>query len=326
MWYERRVDTMLSRLSRRGMASVSLRMTGAPITGPVLTEGVGYVEASDDKHLAVGDRVFATKLRGAWGGEDERVAADSARCFKVPGDAPTARVANLASAVTAYKLLSGVEAGSVVLHLGGEGPVGQLVAQIGATREVHVVSLVSPHVLDPEAAVDVIKNLGAAAAAPASFATTATFRSVVRGFGDVARVLVDVSGMDVIGANACLLGAAKSTSAGRKAVADAHPADVRDAKVIQTLKALAADGAYLHTYGGRDGDSHLLAVDARPFDFDKFASGSPEFQAVVDEVCGADLVVISEAHATHQLPRALHVANGAVHKHAYRAPLWLADE
>ena len=69
MWYERRVDTMLSRLSRRGMASVSLRMTGAPITGPVLTEGVGYVEASDDKRLAVGDRVFATKLRGAWGGE-----------------------------------------------------------------------------------------------------------------------------------------------------------------------------------------------------------------------------------------------------------------
>lgn len=171
-----------------------------------------------------------------------------------------------------------------------------------------------------------LKNLGAAAAAPASFARTATFRDVVRGLGPVDRVLVDVGAVDVAAVNDVLLAATKSTSAGRAAVEAAHRADVRDAKLLQSLHALA-NGAPLHTYNGRAGDADLLSLGASKFDLDQFLDDrSPEMAAVIEEVCGAGLSVMAEVHSDATIDRALHVANGAVHQHAFRAPLWLSAE
>ena len=313
---------------RRLASTLSVEMRGAAIRGPVLTDGVGVVERGGHGFNA-GDLVHARGLRGTWA-DRAPLEADATRVVKLPPATPVARAAaSFAAAATAYGLLRDVDAGDVVIHLGAEGAVGQCVAQICGARGAKALGLVSGDVLDPEDAVDVLKNLGAVAAAPARFARDPACRALVADLleaapSDTATLLVDCERIDVAAVNEVLRAAAHGAGAGRAAMASADARDVRDAKLLRTCAALCGAEATVHAHGAAP--EQLLVGGARAFHLDQFLDGaSGEMAAVVAAVAKADATVFSEAHSDATLPHALHGLDGTVAKHAYRQPVWLAD-
>jgi NADPH:quinone reductase-like Zn-dependent oxidoreductase len=134
----------------------------------------GVVEQAEGD-LAKGDLVFAPTLRCAWG-DAATVTVDAKALVKVPPSVPHAQAAHLGAAAAAAALLDGAVAGDVVLHLGGEGAVGQVAAQLCAARGVSLVSLVGADVADAEDAVEVLKNLGAACAGAAKESVIPNFK------------------------------------------------------------------------------------------------------------------------------------------------------
>ena len=309
------VDAMLAAraASRRSLAT--LRLVSAPIKGPEMAGAAGVVEQAEGD-LAKGDLVFAPTLRCAWG-DAATVKVDAKALVKVPPSVPPAQAAHLGAAAAAAALLDGAVAGDVVLHLGGEGAVGQVAAQLCAARGVSLVSLVGADVADAEDAVEVLKNLGAVCAAPAAFARTPTFRGVVADLGAPSLLLVDAANIDAPAVNALL--DAEGAAARRGALAAAHAVDVRDAKLLAACAALLAPGAKVVAYDSTTGP--ISGADA----FDGGAVDAKAAAAAADAVASHGVAVLSEAHTTATLPRALHVANGAVYKHAFRQPLWLAE-
>ena len=161
--------------SRRSLAT--LRLVSAPIRGPEMAGAAGVVEQAEGD-LAKGDLVFAPTLRCAWG-DAATVTVDAKALVKVPPSVPPAQAAHLGAAAAAAALLDGAVAGDVVLHLGGEGAVGQVAAQLCAARGVSLVSLVGADVADAEDAVEVLKNLGAVCAAPKRSSLSASIVRVV---------------------------------------------------------------------------------------------------------------------------------------------------
>jgi len=295
----------------RGFATVAVRMTAAPVLGPALTEGVGVVESAAEG-LKKGDLVFARGLGGTWG-DAAAVQVDPGNLTKLPEGTEPLAGATFGAAATAYRLTVGLAPGGAVVHLGAEGPVGQAVAQLCAARGCHALSFVSAEVPDPEEAVDVLKNLGATAAAPAAFAAAPAFRELVKAVGAPSLMLVDASTMDMKCVDAILAAAKGGVAAGRKAVEAADPRDVRDAKTVQYLHSALAAGGKVCTYGGPG----LASVGATAVE-----AAGPDMEAFAE--AGLGLTVFAERHTTATLPKALHAANGAVRKHAFRTPLWVA--
>lgn len=294
----------------------TVRLVGAPIKGSSVTEGVGVVEGGGGAYEK-GDLVYASKLSGSWGETGGVLTVDDGSLTKLPGAPSLASAAHLGAAATACSLLGSAVAGDVVVLVGGEGAVGQVAAQVAAARGVKLVSLVSPDVADAEDAVDVLKNLGATVAAPADFAASPTFRSVVADLGTPSLLLVEGSKFDAQSVDGLLAAAAQGTAKGRVAVEAADPVDVRDAKLLQTCAALLSPGAKILCYDATTGG--LPALGAETLE-------TTDVSAAAAALADLDLTVLSEAHSTATLPRALHLANGAVYKHAYRQPVWLAEE
>ena len=73
----------------RGLATVAVRMTAAPVLGPALTEGIGVVEAAGGG-LEKGDLVFARGLGGTWG-DAAAVQVDPGNLTKLPEGPRAAR-------------------------------------------------------------------------------------------------------------------------------------------------------------------------------------------------------------------------------------------
>jgi len=217
-------------LGARRLATISVSMRGAPIFGPSLTEGVGEV-AEAGSGFAKGDVVFATGVSGAWSAPGAPLAADAACTVKLPPGTSAWQGAHFAAVATATGLLAPVNAGDAVLHLGAEGAVGQLVAQLCAARGAFALSLVGADVPDPEDAVDVLKNLGAHASVPAHFASAPAFRALVAALPAKPKLfLIDASSLDAPAVDALFAAAGKGVAAGRKAVDGADARDVRDVR------------------------------------------------------------------------------------------------
>jgi len=291
-------------VSSLGATEVAVKVRGAPISSR-LDEGYGVVEGVGAKvsSLTVNDVVF---VKGS-GDFDEAVFAEEAAivaesaALKLPPDVPPALAASLSSACAAYDLLRDVGAGDVVVHVGGETPIGQFAAQFAEARGAKLVSLVSPEVMDFDETVDLLKNLGALVAAPADYALWPGFRDILTDLGPPSVVIVDTTPIDTEKVN-ILLDAAKTgkTSSCRAAFRqvlgpfDDQKVDVRDAKVIHTILAMAKPGARLETYDLKPEATAPLGSNFSPYDVAKPVKD----HALVKQVTAAanDLHVFAEAY------------------------------
>lgn len=299
---------------------VSLRVVASPLAS---VDGVGIVEkAGAETRFAANDLAYAALTEGL-----KSVAnVEAAKTLKLPPNTPVEFGAFLASACTAYRLLAGTKEGDVVVHAGGEGAVGQCLAQLAALRGVHLVSLVSSDV-PAQDAIDLLKNLGARVAAPAAFAQTPTFREVVADLGKPVMVVVDLCRVDVPAVASILAAVKKGYKHSKPTLTDADPIDKRDAKLITTLlETVAPPGVKFVTYGGT-GATFDNAVSFRFPDWLESAD-QKDLDDAVDYLATAaidgNLRVFAESYTTGTLSRAPDVIHGC-YRHPFRQPLWLAD-
>lgn len=277
-------------------SEIALRMVASPVAS---NEGVGIVEAVGSQAA----EVFAKEdlAYSAAVGELKSLAKiEASRAVKLPAGVPAEVGAFFASACTAYRILATTTAGDVVVHLGGQTAVGQCLAQLAAARGVQLVSLVSADVPAADDAVDLLKNLGAFAAAPAAYALDAAFRKLIRDLGAPRLLVVDVSRSDVAAVNTILDAAKLSYSKAKAALEEAHAYDKLEAKLVYTLtETIAAEGYHLVTHGARSGQPTLL--NATNFARDDWLK-TEDLPTVVDNVATAaaddQLKVWVEAYTT----------------------------
>lgn len=298
---------------------VSLRLVASPLAS---VDGVGIVEkAGPSTQFAANDLAYTalSQLKSV-------ANVDAAKALKLPANTPVEFGAFFASACTAYRLLAGTKEGDVVVHAGGEGAVGQCLAQLAALRGVHLVSLVSSDVPAKDA-VDLLKNLGARVAAPAAYAQAPAFREVVADLGKPMMVVVELDRVDVPAVSSILAAVKKGYKHSKPVLTDADPTDKRDAKLITTLlETVAPPGVKFVTYGG----TGATFENASAFSFRAWLekADKKDVDDAVNYLATAaidgNLRVFAESYTTGTLARAPDTVHGC-YRHPFRQPLWLAD-